>query len=58
MEEIKEKIIHIVLEEGMVCALTNKGRIFMQVPVNNKAGNYGWREMEVPDFNNEQDVLQ
>jgi len=50
MEEIEEKIINIVQEEGMICALTNKGRIFIQVPFNDRKGNYGWREVQLPDF--------
>jgi len=54
-EESKEKIINIVLEEGMVCALTNKGRIFIQTPFNNKKGDYGWREIKLPDFKKKED---
>jgi len=50
MEEEKEKIINIVQEEGKVCVLTNKGRIFIQVPFNDADGNYEWREIKLPDF--------
>lgn len=51
MEEAdEEKIISIVLEEGMVCALTNRGRIFIQTPDADKEGNYMWREVKLPDF--------
>jgi hypothetical protein len=52
MEEEKEKIINIVQEEGMICALTNKGRIFIQTPHNDTEGNYEWREIKLPDFKN------
>jgi hypothetical protein len=50
MEEIEEKFIDIVLEEGMVCGLTNRGRIFIQTPFDDKKGNYAWREIKLPDF--------
>jgi hypothetical protein len=50
MEEIEEKIINIDMEEGMISALTNKGRIFIQAPFNDKEGNYRWREIKLPDF--------
>jgi hypothetical protein len=50
MEETEEKIISIVLEEGKVCALTDKGRIFIQTPFNDKKGNYNWREIKLPDL--------
>ena len=53
MEETEEKFINIVQEEGMVCGLTNKGRIFIQTPFNDKEGNYGWREIKLPDFQKE-----
>lgn len=48
----EEKIINFVLEEGMVCVLTNKGRIFIQTPFNDVKGNYAWREIKLPDFQN------
>ncbi|MDP3991278.1 MAG: hypothetical protein Q8P63_03230 [Candidatus Nealsonbacteria bacterium] len=52
MEEAEEKIIHIVLEEGIMCALTNRGRIFIQTPAQDAEGNYEWREVKLPDFKN------
>jgi uncharacterized protein (AIM24 family) len=52
MEEAEEKIINIVQEEGMVCVLTDKGRIFIQTPYNDEVGNYKWREVNLPDFQN------
>jgi hypothetical protein len=50
MENAKEMIINIILEEGQVCVLTNKGRIFIQTAFNDKKGNKGWREIELPEF--------
>lgn len=55
MEEEKsgehlEKIIHVILEEGQICVLTNRGRIFIQSEPDDKRGNKGWREIELPDF--------
>ena len=46
----EEKITSLVLEEGMVCVLTNKGRAFIQTPYTDKEGNYGWREIKLPVF--------
>jgi len=54
MEEPEEKIIHVVLEEGMVCVLTNNGRVFIQTAFVDKDGNYGWREIAPPDFKNKE----
>jgi hypothetical protein len=54
MEEInEEKIIQLVLEEGSVCVLTNKGRVFIQTSDSDRGGNLDWREVELPDFKNE-----
>jgi hypothetical protein len=50
MEDTEEKFINIVQAEGMVCALTNKGRIFIQTPFDDVEGNYAWREIKLPDF--------
>lgn len=57
MEETEEKVINIVQEEGKVCVLTNKGRIFIQTPFNDKKGNYEWREIKLPDFQAKSDFL-
>lgn len=46
----EEKIIDLVLEKGMVCVLTNKGRIFIQTQDTDKEGNYGCREIKLPNF--------
>jgi hypothetical protein len=53
MEDTEEKFINIIMEEGKVCALTNKGRVFIQTPFNDKEGNYDWREIRLPDFQKE-----
>ena len=53
MEETnEEKVISFVLEEGMACVLTNKGRIFIQISDIDEEGNYKWREIKPPDLQN------
>ena len=56
MEELEEKPVQLVLEEGSVCVLTNKGRIFIQTAFNDKKGNYTWREIKLPDFQKNAEV--